>query len=218
MPNPDIAAALFLVLGILFSLLNAYTAYLSWRGPRFVSPIPFFGAICLFFGVVLLPEARLWYGIAIAADVGTLRLLIQLPAILTEWWGTSRFCRVDHFQAVVSNRRCEIQLFRRGQALLTQDFDPPVPMPNQPSIQMLRLSWSGQWSETAEGYRIVSYADARSLVLKHQSNGTWHSTEAMNDQATTGADTPHDLLWERMPIKPEKNGPMLDKKESKDNH
>jgi hypothetical protein len=156
-------------------LLNWGTGVASWRSERVVSAVPLVGALPLGCGLALLPETRPFAWLALVADYGTLVLILALPRIACEFWSTSRFNLLQSFSTDAKERRITIKLFRRQEAVISAEFDPPVPC-NDADARVQSFGLVGTWASIESGYLINGYASDRQLVISN-SNGFYATTE-----------------------------------------
>ena len=112
-PPLPIAAGL-IVLGSLISVANGWTALQRRRTGRFRSTVPLVGAGLLGAGFFLLPATRPFCWAAMFLDYGTVELLLALPKVLGELWGTSRFNLVSEYVGQAGARTVRLRLFRRA--------------------------------------------------------------------------------------------------------
>jgi hypothetical protein len=170
-----VVAYALIAFGGLMSLLNWGTVVASWRSKRFVSAVPLIGAVPLGCGLALLPETRPFVWLALVADYGTLVLIIALPRIAYEFWSTSRINLLHSFSTDAKGRRITIKLFRRQIAVISAEFDPPIPC-NDYEARVQSFGLVGAWVPTESGFSINGYASDRQLVISKQ-NGVYATTE-----------------------------------------
>jgi hypothetical protein len=162
-----IVAFALIAFGGLMCLLNWGALVASWRSKRFVSAVPLVGALPLGAGLLLLPETRPFAWLALIADYGTLILIIALPWIAYEFWSTSRINLLHSFTTNAKEHAVAIKLFRRQIAVISAEFDPPIPCDDHDArIQSFGLV--GKWSLTESGFSISGYALDRQLLVSKQ--------------------------------------------------
>lgn len=170
-----VVAYALIAFGGLMCLLNWGTAFASWRSKRFVSAVPLVGALLLGAGLVLLPETRPFAWLALIADYGTLVLIVALPWIAHEFWSTSRINLLHSFTTNAKERAVSINLFRRQIAVISAEFDPPIPCDDH-DARVQSFGLVGKWSSTESGFSISGYASDRQLVISKQ-EGAYATTE-----------------------------------------
>ena len=170
-----VVAYALIAFGGLMCLLNWGTVVASWRSKRFVSAVPLVGAVPLGCGLALLQESRPFAWLALFADYGTLVLIIATPRIAYEFWSTSRINLLHCFSTNAKERNITIKLFRRQIAVISAEFDPPIPC-NDHDARLQSFGLVGTWALTESGYSINGYASDRQLVVSKQ-NGVYATTE-----------------------------------------
>ena len=163
-----------IIVGAIFSLFN-WSSLVASTKDRFVSPVPFAGALPLTIGLLLLPETRPWWWIAALADYGTLILLLSLPWLAREFWSTSRFQLIEEFRSQEENRSVRLKLFRRAIAVISIEFDPPEPHGDGALVQSIGLQ--GKWRSVESGYRISEYGEERELIIRPSGDAELESSE-----------------------------------------
>lgn len=171
-----IIAYILIVIGGLISLLHWAYAIESWSYKRSFSVVPLLGALPLGIGLALLPETRPYAWLALVADYGTLVLPLALPVIAYEVWSTSRFNLVHCFRTRASGRAVVIKLFRRHIAVITAEFEPPVPYNDHDVLRVGSIGLVGRWSVTETGFAISGYGSNRQLLLSRE-NGAYTTVE-----------------------------------------
>lgn len=165
-----VVAYILMALGALLCLLNWGTLIASWRRKRFVSAVPFVGALPLGYGMSLVPETRAFAWLALIADYGTLAVILALPYIAWHAWSTSRVNLLHRFTSKAAGRSVTIKLFRRHVAVISVAFDPPVPCEDHGAcIQAFGLV--GTWAATKAGFSIEGYDANRHLLLSNEPGG-----------------------------------------------
>ena len=161
--------------GVLMSLLNWGTVVASLRHKRFVSAVPLIGAIPLGCGLAMLPETRSFAWLAVFVDYGTFILIITLPRITYEVWGTSRINLLHAFTTKTKDRVIVIKLFRRHITVISVRFDPPVQC-NEHGACAQSISLTGVWTSTESGFSVKGYGSNRELLIVKK-DGAYATTE-----------------------------------------
>ncbi len=172
-------AIILITLGALFSLLNWSTLFLS-RSEHFVSSVPLAGSVPLAIGMCLFPETRPWWWVAVLADYGTLMFLLGLPWIIRESRSTSRFNLIHEFSNVQVGRSLKVRLFRNSIAVIEAKFDPPRAKGDDRFT--VAFSWTGDWEQVGNRFRIFQYASGRQLYLCPSNDG-FESHESNNEDS-----------------------------------
>lgn len=172
-----IVAHTLIAFGALLCVLNWGTLIANWRYKRFVSAVPFVGALPLGWGMSLLPGTRPYAWLALVADYGTLVFIIALPRILLEVWSTSRVNLLHCFTGNSAGRAIAIKLYRRNVAAISADFDPPFRCDDHGGL-VLSFGMAGTWAATESGFLIKGYDSDRQLLLSQQSDGGFATMES----------------------------------------
>ena len=168
-------AYVLIAVGALFSLINWGTLLASWRSKRFVSAIPFLGALPLGCGLAIIPETRPYAWLALVADYSVLVAFIALPRIVYELWSTSSINLLHNFTNTGSDRVIAIKLFRRHVAVISAQFRLSVPCDDHGS-RVQSLGMVGRWSSIESGFLIDGYGSDRHLLISLE-NGTYSTVE-----------------------------------------
>lgn len=171
-----VAYALIAV-GGLVSLLNWGTLISSLRSRRFASAVPFVGALLLGNGLALLPETRAFAWLALVADYGTLIFVVALPRIALAVWATSRINLLHCFTSHASGCELAIKLFRRHVAVISAEFDPPVPCDEHGAL-VQSFGLVGKWTPTESGFSVEGYVSDRQLLISRVNDA--YATEELN--------------------------------------
>lgn len=163
-----VIAYILMALGARMCLLNWGTLIASWRSKRCVSPVPFVGALPLGYGMSLLSETRAYAWLALIVDYGTLAVILPLPYLAFEARSTSRVNLLHRFTSKAAGRSVTIKLFRRRVAVISVEFDPPVPCEYGACIKSFRRV--GTWAATEPASR--SKATTRIVNSTSQSSST----------------------------------------------
>lgn len=155
----------FIVLWILFVLVNARSFYCTHVKKRFASSIPLLGG---FFGVVgfsQIPALRKWCWVAVLVDYGSIELLLALPKVAKEFWQTSRINLIREFAGKDSGKEVKIRLYKAGIFTVKHQFSRAR---NEPGL--LASSAIGSWFE-ADG-ALVLHLRGDSIPLR-QNGEIW---------------------------------------------
>src|SRR5262249_47724538 len=118
---------------------------------------------------------RPFVGLALLADYGTLALIIALPGIAYAIWSTSRINLLHSFATNATDRAIAIRLFRRHIAVISAQFDPPIPC-NDFDAHVQSFGLVGTWAPTDTGFSIGGYASDRQLLVA-KDNGAYTTVE-----------------------------------------
>ena len=174
--NPlHVMAALALLLGLIFSILNWATIFISRRRGRYVSPVPLLGALLVSIGLLSFPSTSSFWWTSIILDYGTLMLVLALPSLAIELWSTSWINRIHEFTATREAKHVKVSLYRGRRAVITLRFSPGQPC-NSHGALIESMGLTGNWTEKDKLFRINAYGEDRSLLLQPTTSG-YTSTE-----------------------------------------
>jgi hypothetical protein len=140
----------FLVIWILFALVNARSCYCTHFRKRFTSSIPLFGGLCGAVGFYQIPALRKWCWIAMLVDYGSIEFLLALPKVVKEFWQISRINLLREFASKAGEKEVNIRLHKAGVFTIKHQFSRAK---NEPGL--LASSDIGSWSE-ADGALVLT--------------------------------------------------------------
>ena len=152
-----------IAVGGVFSLFNWASIFVSTQS-RFVSPALFAGTAPLLIGLLLLPETRSLWWIAVLADYGTLSLLLAIPWLVREGWSTSSFRLAEELFHQSQGLQVTIRLYRSSVALL--EISQPMRDLQDPEPHLVLNRLRGQWESEKNEVRISQYQGDRLLILR----------------------------------------------------
>jgi hypothetical protein len=158
MPPLPIAAAL-IVLGSLVCLANGWTALQRHRTGRFRSTVPLVGAALLGTGLFFVPVTHPFCWVALVLDYGTVELLLALPKVFGEFWGTSRFNLVAEYYGQAGGKTVRLRLFRRAVFTLRLRIQRP---PGE--CGLMDAGTIGTWQR--DGARLTLRADGGEAIFE----------------------------------------------------
>ena len=160
-----ILAVIAIVLGAILCAGNWYACYESYKSKRFVSSIPFFGAILLGIGCCYFPATRPFAWLSIIVDYGTLTIVLSLPHTVRNEWSTGNMNLVYWFSSTDQGRNVDIKLFKRGIFIAQVVFNPPV-VCNEHGALIKSFGLKGSWEAVNKGFTLTGYSGGREAEIK----------------------------------------------------
>ena len=160
-----ILAVIAMVLGAILCAGNWYACYESYKSKRFVSSIPFVGAILLGIGCCYFPAIRPFAWLSVILDYGTLAIVLSLPHLLSDGWSTSKKNLVYWFSSSDQGRNLDIKLFKRGIFTAQVVFNPPVAC-NEQGTLIKSVGLKGSWEPGNKGFTLTGYSGEREAELE----------------------------------------------------
>lgn len=151
----------FMVLWVLFVLVNARSWYGTHVKKRFTSSIPLIGGLFGLVGFYRIPALRKWCWVAVLVDYGSIVLLLALPKISKELWQTSRLNLVREFAARDGAKEVKVRLYKARVFTIKHQITRP-----KGELGLLTSSDIGTWSEGDEGPVLTLRDD--SIVLRQR--------------------------------------------------
>lgn len=156
----------------LFALIAIYNAIsvLKSSQEHHISVVPFLGLVFFVLAMLDWSNSPMWLWLLVFLDMGTLMLMISLPALIMDVWRTSRFCRYALF---VSDQE-KLTLYRHGdyQSFHWQWTGDVLPMYSV-------VGFSGDWCQIGDEwlfysddhepyFKAVLTDDKLTMVFAHQ--------------------------------------------------
>jgi len=163
MPHP--LAIVFIVLWVLFVLLNALSCYWTHIKKRFRSSIPLVGGLFGVAGFCQIPALSKWCWVALLLDYGSVEFFLVLPRVAKELWQTSRINLVREFVGRAGGKEVKIRLYKAGVVIIKHQFSRAR---NDPGL--LSSSDIGTWSEGDKGLALTLQGDS---IYFRQTGESW---------------------------------------------
>ena len=158
-------------LGLVISISNWATIYLSWRTKKFVSSVPIFGALFLGLGLAFFEKTRYYALLCLIADYGTLVLIISIPRMVREEWKTCNFNLIQTFVGESKHTKYVLKLYRKGVFVIKAEVKPPQPT-NEYGAQLLMFGFLGKWEDNKGSIELKGYDGNREIKLT-KTNGKY---------------------------------------------
>lgn len=158
-------ATAFLVLWLLFLLVNARSCYRTHVKKQFTSSIPLVGGLFGMVGFLLTPELKWWCWLAVLMDYGSVVLLLALPKVAGELWQTSSINLINEFIGEDGSREVRIKLYKSGVFVIKHRIGRPKDEPG-----LIASSDIGTWWDSGGAISLTLRGDS---VLLSQDGERW---------------------------------------------
>jgi hypothetical protein len=116
-------------------------------------------------GLVCIPQLRWIWWLGLLVDYGTLVTIIGLSGLCFQFWSISKFNRLHQFYSHENGREIEVNLYRRGLAVIKLKFEPPK-VANIYGAKISSSSLVGDWHQSADTYEIRGLTDRGTILIK----------------------------------------------------